>query len=67
MAEKEGGIHWAFPAEILPENERTAGIMKIRLEKEMAEKEQFERLQKMKENDDKKKRQREKQEMLKKQ
>ena len=63
----EGGLKFNFPAEILPDNERTAAIMKVRLEKELAEKEQFERLQKMKENDDKKRRQREKQELLKRQ
>ena len=58
----EGGAKFEFPAEVLPDNDRTAAIMKVRLEKELAEKEQFERLQKMKENDDKKRRQREKQE-----
>ena len=52
----EEGLKFEFPAEILPDNERTAGIMKIRLEKELAEKEQFERLQKLKENDEKKRR-----------
>ena len=56
----EDGLKFEFPAEVLPDNDRTAGIMKIRLEKEMAEREQFERLQKMKENDDKRKRQKEK-------
>ena len=48
-----------FPAEILPENDRTAGIMKLRQEKEAAEKEKFDQMMKMKEQDDKKKRQRE--------
>ena len=35
----EGGGKFEFPAEILPDNERTAAIMKVRLEKELAEKE----------------------------
>ena len=45
-----------FPAENLPENDRTAGIMKLRQEKEAAEKEKFDQMMKMKEQDDKKKR-----------
>ena len=35
---------WTFPAEVLPENERTAAIMKQRQEKEAAEKEKFDQL-----------------------
>jgi len=50
---------WSFPAEILPDNERTAGIMKKRQEEEAAAKEKFDQMMKMKEQDDKKKRQRE--------
>ena len=59
MTDIESKFTFTLGAEILPDNERTAGIMKQRAEKEAAEKEKFDQLQKMKEQDDKKKRQRE--------
>ena len=42
MAEENGGF--SFPAEILPDNPRTALIMKARQEKEAADKEKFDQL-----------------------
>ena len=46
-------------AEILPDNERTAVIMKHRLEEELAAKEKFEQMQKLKDNEEKKRKQKE--------
>jgi len=43
MAEQRE-LEWGFPAEILPDNPRTAAIMKARQEKEAAEKEKFDQL-----------------------
>jgi len=43
MAE-QNGFSFEFPAEILPDNPRTAQIMKARQEKEAAEKEKFDQL-----------------------
>ena len=45
-----------FPAEILPDNERTAKIMKERQEKEAAEKEKYEQALKQAQGEEKRKR-----------
>jgi hypothetical protein len=43
MADLED-TRWTFPAEVLPDNDRTAAIMKSRQEKDAAEKEKFDQL-----------------------